>query len=312
MRCETQKLEAACTRIVVALLLVSMSAGCVVLSQNDAVQLKRRIYETHAYAKRTDDSIASVKDQLSATIEESAKTRANTDAVIDQLRTELKRTQSVIEENTFQLGELKRKLDELRANIYPKLGILEKGGTVRQVPPESGSTAVVSQPVKPALPPAAPMPVSPIPIAPATPAPAAPAATPALTPAVDPAEDYRRAYNDYNKGNYELAKMGFTQYLSMYPDTDDADNAQFWLAQCYFKNGENEAAIKEFQKLYKNFPRSDKIPNAMFTESQAELQLGHKSRAQSILKQIIDDYPASDPAGWARTKLNDMGTGATR
>lgn len=284
-----------CATAGMAVLVAFASAGCVILSQRDAQDLTIRIKETHAYSKRIDKNVANVNDKMLQVVDDGARTRANTNAVIDQLRTEMQRTQSVIEENTFQMGELKRKLDELRANLYPKLGIVEKGASTRRAPPPLP---------RPALPPAAPMPVSPLPIAPAP-------AAPTPTPAVNPEEDYRRAYTDYNKalasGNYELAKMGFMQYLELYPYTDDADNAQFWLAQCYFKNGEDAEALEEFKKLYRNHPRSDKTPNAMFTEAQVEMRLGRPARARAAFKQIIVDYPTSDPAAWAKTKLDEMG-----
>jgi TolA-binding protein len=43
----------------------------------------------------------------------------------------------------------------------------------------------------------------------------------------DPQALYQTAYNDYLRGNYDLAILGFRQYLESFPDTDLADNASY-------------------------------------------------------------------------------------
>jgi len=275
----------------------SMLDGCVVLSRQQEEDWDIRIKQTHAYVKRIDDTVETVNSQVSQAVDESVRTRANTEAVLDELRTELQKTQSVVEENTFRLSEFSRKLDELRVNLYRKLGIGRSGPTLRQPAPQSR--------------PGVPVPSAPaetLPSIPGMPVPAAPAEAPPTRP-VSPQDDYQRVYRDYQKGNYELAKLGFKQYLSTYPNSEDADNAQFWLAQCYYKTGDNKTALAETQRLYKGFPESPKIPDAMLIEAFIEVQRGNQSRAQTILKQLIADYPTTEAAKGAKRKLDAIAVG---
>jgi len=271
-----------------AALVLSLAGGCVILSQDEANELAQRIRQTHAYSKRIDET---VRSRLVDVADESARTRANTEAVMEELRTELQKTQSVVEENTFRLSELSRKLDELRVNLYRKLDVIEGG--MKPVPEVPGPVADE----QPRLAPPLPMPVTPLPVAPAR----KPADT---TSAVSPTEDYQRAYRDYQRNNYELAKLGFKQYLAMYPDSEDADNAQFWLAQCYYKSGDNRQALAEIERLYKDFPRSPKIPDAMLIEAFIDLALGDRAGARTALEKLIANYPTADAAVRAKTKLD--------
>jgi len=282
--------------LAVVVCMSSALGGCVMLSPDQADDLTVKITNTHAYAKRIDDTVSS---QLYRVADESARTRANTEAVLDELRTELQKTQSVVDENTYQLGELSRKLDELRVNLYRKLGIGQgRAATRTSVPPV----------VPPPLPSQPPVSTLPVPIAPVAPVEAGLEAV-STTRAVSPQDDYQRAYRDYQKGNYELAKLGFKQYLATYPSSDDADNAQFWLAQCYYKTGDYNTALAETQRLYSSFPASPKIPNAMLIESFIEIERGNQLRAQALLEKLVADFPTTEAAKGAKRKLEAITAG---
>jgi tol-pal system protein YbgF len=272
----------------------SVLGGCVMLSPDQADDLNIKITNTHAYVKRIDDTISS---QLYRVADESVKTRVNTEAVLDELRTELQKTQSVVEENTFRLGELSRKLDEIRVNLYRKLGIGQEGATRRiPMPPVIAPPTLVVPPVQ-TLPVPGGAPVETLPEAVST------------TRAVSPQNDYQRAYRDYQKGNYELAKLGFKQYLSTYPGSEDADNAQFWLAQCHYKTGDYATALAETQRLYRSFPASPKIPDAMLIESFIEIERGNQLRAQVLLERLVADFPTTQAAKGAKRKLDSITAG---
>ena len=49
--------------------------------------------------------------------------------------------------------------------------------------------------------------------------------------ATTPDELYRSAYEDYMRGNYDLAADGFGEYLRRWPDTELSDNALYWIGE---------------------------------------------------------------------------------
>src|SRR5262252_549472 len=48
---------------------------------------------------------------------------------------------------------------------------------------------------------------------------------------------YSNAYRDYSAGKYDLAATESAQYMKFYPTTDMAGNAQFYLAEIEYRNG---------------------------------------------------------------------------
>lgn len=63
-----------------------------------------------------------------------------------------------------------------------------------------------------------------------------------------PGDLYRAAYGDYLSGKFPLALEGFMAFLKTYPDSDLADDAQFYLADCYLQKKDYKAARAEFDK----------------------------------------------------------------
>jgi len=92
---------------------------------------------------------------------------------------------------------------------------------------------------------------------------------PPMTPPSDPQSLYQTAYNDYLRGNYDLAILGFRQYLETFPDTELADNAAYWIGESFFSQAKYQQAISEFDEILRRFPRSDKQASALLKKLNA-------------------------------------------
>lgn len=126
-------------------------------------------------------------------------------------------------------------------------------------------------------------------------------------PASDPQAMYQAAYADYLRKNYDLAVMGFQQYLKEFPDTDLADNAAYWIGECLFSQGKYAQAIQEFDNVLTRFPRSDKTASAMLKKAYATLETGQRSKGVAELQRVIREYPSSDEANLAKQRLRNLG-----
>jgi tol-pal system protein YbgF len=126
----------------------------------------------------------------------------------------------------------------------------------------------------------------------------------------DPQAMYQAAYGDYLKHNYDIAVMGFQQYLQAFPDTELSDNAAYWIGECYFGQGKFEQAIQQFDALQQRYPRSDKTASAWLKKGYALLELSQKQAGISQLRKVIKDYPGSDEANLARQRLRTLGVDA--
>ncbi len=131
-------------------------------------------------------------------------------------------------------------------------------------------------------------------------------APPAALPS-EPAQLYTSAYEDYLRGNFDLAMQGFGEYLKRYPDTDLADNALYWIGECHYSRRDFPQAIEAFSELLNRYKTSDKAAAALLKKGLAFLEAGDRSQAVINLQYVLYEYPGSKEAELARSKLQSLG-----
>ncbi len=131
-----------------------------------------------------------------------------------------------------------------------------------------------------------------------------------LSPPSDPQAAYQAAYNDYLRGSYDLAILGFRQYLEAYPDTELSDNAAYWIGECLYSEGQYGQAIREFDRIVARYPRSDKLASAVLKKAYSHLELGQREQGVAQLRALVRSHPGSDEANLARQRLRDLGVDA--
>jgi len=122
-----------------------------------------------------------------------------------------------------------------------------------------------------------------------------------------PEELYNSAYADFIKGNYDLARQGFDEYLKNYPDTELSDNAQYWIGESYYVQRKFSDAVPAFEKVLKDYPKGDKAPAAALKKGYSLLEMKNNDSGIRELRGVIQKYPSSDSAQLARDRLNSMG-----
>ena len=113
----------------------------------------------------------------------------------------------------------------------------------------------------------------------------------------------RRPYSTFKEANYPIALKEFEAFLSAYPQSEYADNAQYWIGECYYQQGDYERAILEYDKVIKQYPKGDKVPSALLKEGFAFLDLGDRVNAKLLFNKVMKQYPRSPQAEIAAKKL---------
>lgn len=119
-------------------------------------------------------------------------------------------------------------------------------------------------------------------------------------------ESYDRYITSFKQGNLDGAMQGFSQFLTEYPTSDLAANAQYWLGECYYGKKDYARAIEAFDRVKAGYPSSEKVPSALLKKGFAYLALKDRNRASSIWRQVVDGYPNSPEAGKALEKLAQL------
>jgi tol-pal system protein YbgF len=123
---------------------------------------------------------------------------------------------------------------------------------------------------------------------------------------VDAEELYNTALTDYQRGNYELAIKQFLQYLQYFPDTELADNAQYWIGDCYYTQQDYTRALDAYDKVLKNYPSGNKVPAALFKIGLSRLAQKDTGGGKTYLERVIGEFPKSEEAKLARMRLEAM------
>ncbi|MBW2368294.1 MAG: tol-pal system protein YbgF [Deltaproteobacteria bacterium] len=118
------------------------------------------------------------------------------------------------------------------------------------------------------------------------------------------AELYGSAKEAFDSGQFEVARDKFRQLLQKYPKSKNADNAQFWVGEIYYREKWYEKAIMEYQKVIENYPDGNKVPSSLLKQGLAFFNLDEKANARLILQEMIKKYPASPEAKIAKDKLS--------
>ncbi len=118
---------------------------------------------------------------------------------------------------------------------------------------------------------------------------------------------YNNALRDYNSAHYDLAQQEFTDYLKFYSNTDLAGNAQFYVADMLYRQGNYEQAVHEYDKVLEQYPGGNKTAAAQLKKGFALLELGQRDAGAKELRSLINRYPRSMEATQARERLNRLG-----
>lgn len=117
---------------------------------------------------------------------------------------------------------------------------------------------------------------------------------------------YEKARQAYDNGEMDKSRQLFQELIKKYPKSSNADNAQFWIGESYYREKWYERAILEYQTVIEKYPKGNKVPAAMLKQGLALLQIGEKSSARLILQELVDKYPDTSASKIAAKKLKEF------
>jgi tol-pal system protein YbgF len=114
---------------------------------------------------------------------------------------------------------------------------------------------------------------------------------------------YNQAFEILKAGKYDNAITAFQQFLSSWPQSSMADNAQYWLGESYYVTRDFQNAAAAFQTLLDRWPDSRKAPDALLKLGYTQAELKHTAQARATLASVSTRFPGSDAANLAAARL---------
>lgn len=260
------------------------------LVYDDVQVLKQQVQDLRDRLDRNAGEIRAVQDQIKALADLVRQAVAGQSGAQEGLRAWPAQYQDIV-----------RRLDSLTLEVQ-RLAALQAAAAASAAPAITPGQA-------PATAPPGGAPASPQQAAAKTPPeakPQAPPATPVPAPTMSPQEAYSVAYNDYLKGNYDLAVDSFKLYRQQFPESPLADNALYWIGECRYSQKKFEEAIDAFDELILAYPQGDKAAAAHLKKGLSFIELGRKPEALAALKLLVAKYPLEEESRIAQDKIREL------
>lgn len=113
---------------------------------------------------------------------------------------------------------------------------------------------------------------------------------------------YEAAENQYLQNNTEKAISGFEKYLSQFPNGIHSINANFYLAQMYFKQGEKDKAAGKYEFVV-NKPKNEFTEQALARLSQLYLEKSKYQEAIPLLERLEKEADSQQNVIFAQSNL---------
>ncbi len=117
---------------------------------------------------------------------------------------------------------------------------------------------------------------------------------------------YQAAFDLLKQGQYDRASAAFQSFLSTYPASSLADNAQYWLGEAYYVNKSYPESLAAFQRLLANYPLSRKLPDALLKTGFCHYELKQFPAARDVLTRVVTQFADSPAAKLAQQRLDKM------
>ena len=225
-----------------------------------------------AYADQTGDRLTKLENTIQSIQTDSVSRNENVAsalATIDQIKQDYQLIQGEIEANNHLIKELQSEVTRLKHDISNRLLMIEERLDIY----DQQITKAVAK-VVPA--------------------------------AANEADMYQKALDLVHKSDFLTAVASFRTFLKTYSKSDLADNAQYWIGECYYALKDFQKAIKEFQVVAEKYPKSDKVAGATLKQGFSFAELGMLEEAKTFLSTVMKNYSGSDEAVKAKEKLDRM------
>jgi len=138
----------------------------------------------------------------------------------------------------------------------------------------------------------------------------APAAAAAVSPvagdSLAESKAYEHAFNLLRNKRYEPAIKAFDRFLKTYPNSEFADNAQYWIGEGYYVTRDFKAAAKSFNQLISTHPKSAKIADAHLKLGFSHYEMAEYKSARKSLGVVTKQHGKTTAARLAKERLDRM------
>jgi tol-pal system protein YbgF len=110
------------------------------------------------------------------------------------------------------------------------------------------------------------------------------------------ADVYQVAYGHVLSGDYSLAESEFRDFIEAYPSSAKIADANFWLGEALYSQGNYNEAAKTFLNAHQTYNTSPKAPEMLLKLGMSLAALDNTETACATLREVSKRYPKASRA----------------
>ena len=114
------------------------------------------------------------------------------------------------------------------------------------------------------------------------------------------------AFSDFTTGQGGRSIQGFEVYISTFPRSELADDAQFYIGNNHYLDGQYREAAEAFEQVVLNYPDGDAVADALYKRGLALDRLGEPELARQAFELVVQNYPEDNMASLAQQWLDRL------
>ena len=122
----------------------------------------------------------------------------------------------------------------------------------------------------------------------------------------DPQSLYKEGFQAYRHGDHEKAITLLSRFVKEYPSSDLADNALYWIGECYYDEQKFATAKRYFTKVVTDYPKGNKVPDAMLKLGMCNEMQSRFEEARRLFKAVMLSYPDTQAARIAMERIKSL------
>jgi TolA-binding protein len=218
------------------------------------------------------ESLRAVNTRLDQQTEANRKALADQKLVIDNLSNDVRVIREKLDDNNVRVGTLTQEVEALRQSLQ-QMG--RPAATTNDADPATGG---------------------------ATP----PAAGGGAPIGQSPQKMFDSAQSDYMAGQYDIAVLGFQEFIKAFPKSELADDAQVAICSALLNDHKDQQAAEACDVAIRTYPGGNAIPQAYYRKGLALSNLRDATRAREAWETLIKNFPDSNEATLARQGLDRL------
>lgn len=234
---------------------------------------------------------------------------------LQQLQDEIRELRGLVEQQSFELENIKRRQRDQYLDLDQRLTDLRQNGAPEGITPASTVTGAgnlslpSSTDEQPAVSQDVPevretitdqREVTSVPL---------PSTSTAVVVQASPEDEkaaYDNAFSALKDLRYAESAQAFLDFIEQYPNSDYADNAQYWLGESFYAAGNYDLALNAFNSLLSDYTDSSKTADALLKIGYSHYEKKEWPQARAALEQVKAQYPDTTLSRLADSRLRNM------